>query len=306
MPDMICLARKFLLSLLFAASCATAAWAVTLEDIEARINGGDDQGAISGLQEIVAGDPENYQAWFLLGVTQAKLRRFKDAEVAFKHVAQLKPQLAEPHNNLAVIYNEQGELTAAIRELEASLKLNPDYTTAYENIGDLYLKLAARSYRSALAKGENAHLRMRYDRLLHLRDEAPAAEPAVAEAQPAVTESPKQSLQDGVMAALEEWRAAWSRRDLDGYFAAYDSEFKPGGRFASVKSWQAYKRRVIGKRSMIDVKIDRVSVTPVSADEAIAVFRQHFRSDAFSSDDLKTVHLRKRPSGWKIVRETSK
>jgi len=142
----------------------------TLSEARSLAEQGNDADAITALQQLVAQTPAHFQAWFLLGVTQARQRRFHDAIDAFNKVIALQPQLAEPHNNLAVIYNELGDYRAAVKELEASLKLKPDYTTAQENIGDLYVKLAADAYRKALERDARPDLRQRYEHLLHIRD----------------------------------------------------------------------------------------------------------------------------------------
>jgi len=153
----------------------------SISNARALIEQGQDNDAISMLGQLLKNSSEDFQAWFLLGVTQAKQRRFHDAVVSFGKVVSLQPKLAEPHNNLAVIYNELGDFRAAVKELEASLKLKPDYATAHENIGDLYVKLAADAYRKALVADGRPALRQRYDRLLHIRDaHAPAHKPDTA------------------------------------------------------------------------------------------------------------------------------
>jgi len=143
--------------------------APSISDARALIDRGLDNDAIGVLGQLLSTSPDNFQAWFLLGVTQAKQRRFHDAIASFGKVVALQPKLAEPHNNLAVIYNELGDFRAAVKELEASLKLKPDYATAHENIGDLYVKLAADAYRKALKENGRPALRQRYERLLHIR-----------------------------------------------------------------------------------------------------------------------------------------
>jgi len=157
--------------------------APAISDARSLIEHGRDNDAIGVLGRLVKSSPKDFQAWFLLGVTQAKQRRFHDAVISFGKVAALQPKLAEPHNNLAVIYNELGDFRAAVKELEASLQLKPDYATAHENIGDLYVKLAADAYRKALDAGDRPALRQRYDRLLHIRD---AHKPEVASEQQAL------------------------------------------------------------------------------------------------------------------------
>ncbi len=161
-----------LLSLLLLSGSAYAEQAApsTLAEAQALVEQGRAVDAIAILQQLVDHHPDSFQAWFLLGVTEARERRFHDAIESFNKVIALQPKLAEPHNNLAVIYNELGNFRAAVKELEASLKLKPDYPTAQENIGDLYVKLAADAYRKALARDARPVLRQRYERLLHIRD----------------------------------------------------------------------------------------------------------------------------------------
>ncbi|MDQ6956050.1 MAG: tetratricopeptide repeat protein, partial [Mariprofundaceae bacterium] len=122
------------------------------------------------LSKQVQSEPRDYQAWFLLGVAEARDQHFHQAIEAFRRVIELRNDLAEPHNNLAVIYNELGDVKAAVVELEQSLKKHPGYLIAEENIADLYVKLALQYYKKALLKRDDATLMQRYTRLLHVRD----------------------------------------------------------------------------------------------------------------------------------------
>ncbi|NWF36887.1 tetratricopeptide repeat protein [Mariprofundus sp. KV] len=278
---------------------------------EGLISEGKDLAAISVLKRAVQEHPDAYQAWFLLGVTQARKRHFDDAIAAFGKVVQLQPELAEPHNNLAVIYNEMGNLTAAVRELEASLKLNPDYVTAHENIGDLYVKLAARSYKEALSQRENAQLRSRYENLLLIRKPATVQQTPTehlnveTKREPVVAATDASSPSDQALAAIEAWRIAWSSRDLDAYFAAYAADFDPGSNFDSVAEWKAYKQAVISKRSFINVTINNIVVSEVAAGEIKAVFLQNFIADSFQSNNQKELLLKRVGERWKITHELS-
>lgn len=291
--------------------------AADLTKIEALIAAGNDQAAINRLKRVVKSDPKDYQAWFLLGVTQARKSHFDEAIVAFRQVSKLQPDLAEPHNNLAVIYNEMGNLRAAVKELEASLKLNPGYVTAHENIGDLYVKLAASAYKQALSKQENAALRARYENLLRIRStkaEKPVttekiasgekAKPSVTAAQPEARGERADSRQQA-LDAIEAWRRAWSERDLGRYFAAYAADFDPGKRFKSQDEWRAYKQSVISKRSFINVTINNIVISEMADGRIKAVFLQGFRSDSYQSDDRKELILKNSDGGWKIVHELS-
>ncbi|NWF39034.1 tetratricopeptide repeat protein [Mariprofundus sp. NF] len=297
--------------LLVVAPAISTADASSLAKAEALIAQGKDLAAISMLKRAVEESPDEYQAWFLLGVTQARKRHFDDAIAAFGKVAQLQPELAEPHNNLAVIYNEMGNLTAAVRELEASLKLNPDYVTAHENIGDLYVKLAARAYKDALSKQENAQLRNRYENLLRIRKPATVKQTTTERLvvdkkaekveSPAVVSSPSEQALD----AIEVWRSAWSSRNLDAYFASYAADFDPGTNFDSLEEWKVYKRAVISKRSFINVSINNIVVSEIAPGEIKAVFLQNFVADSFQSSNRKELLLKKVGESWKIAHEIS-
>ncbi|MDX8397191.1 MAG: tetratricopeptide repeat protein [Mariprofundaceae bacterium] len=124
------------------------------------------------LNQKLVTQPNDYHTWFSLGVAYAREQRFHQAIEAFRRVITLAPSLAEPHNNLAVIYNELGDVKAAVVELEKSLLKHPGYVIAEENIADLYVKLALQYYKKALLKSDDLALMQRYERLLHVRDPA--------------------------------------------------------------------------------------------------------------------------------------
>ena len=64
-------------------------------------------------------------------------------------LTQEYPELAEPHNNLGVLYAIQGDYTKAKASFDAALRANPNYATAHENLGDVLLHLAQRSFQRA-------------------------------------------------------------------------------------------------------------------------------------------------------------
>lgn len=172
--------RKTAFLPLFLASCyllsPTANAADMYDAVKSDIEAGRTEIALGSLQGIIKQRPGAYQAWFLIGVAHARQQQFHQAIEAFQHVIELNPLLAEPHNNLAVIYNELGDVRAAVSELEQSLKKRPDYAIVEENIADLYVKLALKNYRNALEKEPREGLEKRYMRLLQVRN--PTSEPA--------------------------------------------------------------------------------------------------------------------------------
>jgi len=76
-----------------------------------------------------------------------------DREEAFQLYSSLTedyPELAEPHNNLAVIFAAQGDYSKAVHYFELALKANPGYALASENLADLYVQLASKYYQRAI------------------------------------------------------------------------------------------------------------------------------------------------------------
>ena len=66
-------------------------------------------------------------------------------------LTQEYPELAEPNNNLGVLYAAKGDYPNAKASLEAALRANPNYATAHENMGDLLINMARQSYERAKA-----------------------------------------------------------------------------------------------------------------------------------------------------------
>jgi Flp pilus assembly protein TadD len=137
-----------LLSLLLA--CATAAaHADEYGDVQALLRQGQAQAALAKADAYIAAKPRDPQMRFLRAVILTEQGRQADAVAAFTQLTQDFPSLAEPHNNLAALYAAQGQFDQARAALEMAVKLNPDYATARENLGDVYVRLAAEQYSRA-------------------------------------------------------------------------------------------------------------------------------------------------------------
>lgn len=107
--------------------------------------------ALAKIDEVLAMDARNPQARFLKGVVQTDQEELDDAVLTFQALTEDFPELPEPHNNLAVIWAQQGQYEKARNELEIALKARPDYPVAHENLGDIYTRLAGAEYERALA-----------------------------------------------------------------------------------------------------------------------------------------------------------
>jgi len=100
--------------------------------------------------------PSNVQMRFLYGVALADSGQTEPAIEHFQGLVLDHPELAEPYNNLAVLHASQGDLKAARDALESAIANGPAYTLAYENLGDVYLRLAVQAYQTGSSAPEAA------------------------------------------------------------------------------------------------------------------------------------------------------
>ena len=100
------------------------------------------------LDELLEQEPGAPNARLLLGVLRAREGKFIAAIEIFEDLRSDRPELFEVHNNLAVLYAGLGRLDDAREALVAALELRPDHVV-YDNLGDVYMRLAQRAYARA-------------------------------------------------------------------------------------------------------------------------------------------------------------
>ncbi len=128
----------------------TAVRADDIQDASQMLRSGQHQQALERVNKILAAKPRDAQARFLKGLILTEQGNTKEAIPIFQKLTEDYPDLPEPYNNLAVIYAAQGQYDKARASLEQSIRTHPSYATAYENLGDVYSKLASQAYDKAL------------------------------------------------------------------------------------------------------------------------------------------------------------
>ncbi|MCR6479703.1 tetratricopeptide repeat protein [Variovorax sp. ZS18.2.2] len=129
---------------------------------------------------------------------------------------------------------------------------------------------------------------------------APEAAPAPAPAPAAAAAAPASAAE--VESAVRGWASAWAGQDMDRYFAAYGSDFTPGGG-QSRKGWEEDRRaRIVGKSS-ISVNIENL-VIKVDGQNATAKFRQIYRADNLNISSRKTLDMQRSGNQWHIRKES--
>lgn len=94
--------------------------------------------------------PKDPQMRFHKGLILTEQKKTADAIKVFSSLSEDYPDLPEPYNNLAVLYASQGQYDKARGALEAAIRTHPSYSTAHENLGDIYAKMASQAYGKAL------------------------------------------------------------------------------------------------------------------------------------------------------------
>ena len=145
--------RKLLAaSLLGACACLVQAQETgkELADAQRLLKQGKHAAALTSVDGHLAQHPKDAQGRFLKGLILTEQNRLEDATTVFVGLTNDFPELPEPYNNLAVLYAQQRQYDKARNALEMAIRTHPAYAIAYENLGDVYAKLASQAYGKAL------------------------------------------------------------------------------------------------------------------------------------------------------------
>ena len=316
------------------------AFADDYSDVSQLVRSGKLADALTKADQYLAAKPRDPQMRFLKGVIQRDSGKTVDAITTFSRLTEDYPELPEPYNNLAVLYAGQSQFDKARTALEMAIRTNPSYSTAHENLGDVYAKLASQAYSKALQlDNDNQAVAPKLALIRELFSPqggkptkppiavSAAAKPVVAA--PAVTPPPNATTAPATTTAtptppatatatkpaegggqtnqevesvVKAWAAAWSSKDVTAYLALYSKEFNPPGDL-NRGTWEQERRLKISSKSKIEVKIDALSVN-VTGDKATAKFRQDYKAGSLAVSSRKTLELLKRADRWQIVKET--
>ncbi|MDD3530444.1 MAG: tetratricopeptide repeat protein [Gallionellaceae bacterium] len=272
--------------------------------------------ALDAVNDYLSGNPKDPQGRFLKGLIQAELSRTQDAIRTFSELTDDYPELPEPYNNLAVLYASLGQYERAKSSLERAIRTHPSYATAHENLGDIYAKMASVAYDKALQldKGNtSAQMKLALVKDIFtpagIDKTAPAAKAAPTKlaatgqaAKPAPAAEVAKVVDAGPPAKMvEEWAAAWSRRDVAAYLSYYAENFRlPSGMTRA--AWEAQRNQRLTQPQYIKVELSNVSVTGNDR-KATVKFRQAYESSLLKSNTNKTLTLENRGGAWKITSE---
>jgi tetratricopeptide (TPR) repeat protein len=263
--------------------------------------------------------PELPEPYNNLAVLYASQGNYDKAKSALELAIHTHPSYATAHENLGDIYAQ-----LASRAYDRALQLDKNNTAAQVKLSmvkDLFSKSSgSRTPPPPKAEPKPEPVKAEPPKVAQAtpKAEPPKAEPpkpAPPKAEPAkpappaasVTPSPAATPAAGadekaaVTAAIENWARAWSAKDVRGYLAAYAPDFEvPGGEKRA--SWEKQRAERIEKPKSIEVGV-KVTSLQVNGNEATAVIRQSYRSDALKSNSTKTLKMVRNGDKWQIKQE---
>ena len=130
-------------------SLAAPAWADEYAEVQKLQREGQTTQALDRADKYIAANPRDPQMRFIKANILSANQRVDEAEQMLMQLTRQDPELPDSWNNLAVLLAAKGQLGMALDELQTALRLNPNYATALENLGDLQARLALQSYQRA-------------------------------------------------------------------------------------------------------------------------------------------------------------
>ena len=296
------------------------------QEINRLIRVGQFDAATVKIDAMLARNVKDPQARFLKGVVLSEQGKPAEAIAVFQQLTEDFPELPEPYNNLASLFAAKGQFERAKTALEMAIQTNPAYATAYENLGDVYVKMASQAYDKALQLDKNnpaAQAKLTSIRNAFAAAVKPAAAAPVAPAPPK-SEAPKPAAaaaaaasppaakapapapapaadSGAVLEAVNAWANAWAARDLDNYLGAYSKNFAPDNK--SRAEWEAARRASFPATKAVHVAIEQPQIAVIDANQVQVTFNQRYRSERASLTTRKSLLLAREAGSWYIAQE---
>jgi predicted O-linked N-acetylglucosamine transferase (SPINDLY family) len=87
-------------------------------------------------QQVVQADPDQADAWHLLGLIAGQTGRTDLAIDRLNNALRLQPDFAEAHNTLGNVFIVQRELPEAVASFRQAVRCNPGFALAHNNLGN--------------------------------------------------------------------------------------------------------------------------------------------------------------------------
>ena len=258
--------------------------------------------------------PELPEPYNNLAVLYAQQRQFEKAKNALEMAIRTHPSYATAHENLGDIYARMAsqaydkalQLDSSNASAQSKLAMIRDIMSTSARPAAVASRTTSGKVQAATpapapaAKAEVTPVSRPEPSAAAKVEPAPsvqAPEPKAAAPEPKAAASGKQDVEK----AVRDWAAAWSKKDVKAYLAAYAKDFQtPGGEARD--TWEAERARRINRPDPIQVGVENLQVA-VEGERATAKFRQHYRSGKLKTSASKAMVLVRRDGKWLIQEE---
>jgi murein L,D-transpeptidase YafK len=100
---------------------------------------------------------------------------------------------------------------------------------------------------------------------------------------------------------VTRWVKSWESGNMSAYRSCYAPNFRAQG--MNLEQWVSHKASVRDRSKNIRIRIADVRIS-AAANQATAVFQQHYSSNLLKSSGTKKLEMRKTNGTWKINRES--
>lgn len=119
-----------------------------------------------------------------------------------------------------------------------------------------------------------------------------------------IAATPSADIPLAISAAMTLWIEAWTRKDLQAYYASYVSNYR--GDFPTPESWRLQRQTNITRAKTISLDLTNVEMTTVSPTNVQVRFTQNYASNIVQNKVRKTLFFVLRNGQWLIELESTK
>jgi cytochrome c-type biogenesis protein CcmH/NrfG len=102
-------------------------------------SGDNFQARITAMQQVVARDPKNFEAWVQLGNDYFDTRQPQKAIDAYTRALEIRPNSPNVLTDQGVMYRDLGQFDKAIANFQKANQLDPKHVQSLFNLGVVYL-----------------------------------------------------------------------------------------------------------------------------------------------------------------------
>src|SRR6266568_1138081 len=275
-----------------------------LQDIDALVKQGQHAKALERVNQYLAQKPRDPKGRFIKGLILAEQNKGAEAIEVFTALSRDYPELPEPYNNLGDVYTK-----LASQAYDKALQFDSSNSAAKNKLSLIRDLISSNgpTRSSAAASGTSTGPTPPPSAARTAPAKSAGTKLAAGQAKSVATkpaEKPARAQGGGeeVLQTVLAWAGAWSKQNVESYLAFYAQDFKtPKGEARS--EWEAARRQRISSPKRIEVAVESPKVTLKDQNNAVVSFRQTYRSDNLNIRSSKTLVMVRNEGRWLIQQE---